>query len=65
MLWGVIGEPRGGYSRLRNRAPRKDGFAWWSCGQKELEGDLFPSRVKEASAQSTLTVDGSASVRYK
>jgi len=39
-IWEEIGEPRGDYSRLRDQALRKDDFAGWRRGQKELEGDL-------------------------
>jgi len=38
-FWEVIEEPRGGCSRLGNKAPRKHDFDWWRC--VELEGDLY------------------------
>src|SRR6218665_871427 len=46
--WEVIEETRGGYSRLMVKALRKHDFAWWRCGQKELEGVLAqPSEGSE------------------
>lgn len=53
-FWEVIGELRRGYSKLRDQSLRNHGFAWWRCGQKEVEGSGPPGWRGQLSANPVL-----------
>jgi len=52
-FWKVIGEPRGDYSRLRDKAPRKHDLPGGGVGKRNLK-ETFLSKAKGACAQRTV-----------